>query len=66
MAEDTQQEFVRAEQKARAGEEMVRKVNQKEADKAMDVRRGEGQGGHHCVCVCVCCDRGRRMRGWRR
>ena len=39
MADATQQEFVRAEQKAKAGEEMVRKVQQKEADRAMDVRR---------------------------
>lgn len=38
LAEATQQEYVTAEQKARAAEETVRKVHQMQADKAMDVR----------------------------
>ena len=36
LAEATQQEYVRAEQKARVGEETVRKVHQKQADRAME------------------------------
>ena len=37
LASATQAEYVRADQKTRACEEMVRKVHQKEADQAMDV-----------------------------
>ena len=37
LAEETQQEYVMAEQKARVAEETVRKVHQKMADAAMDV-----------------------------
>lgn len=38
LADATQLEYVRADQKSKAGEETVRKVHQKQADKAMDVR----------------------------
>ena len=37
LADATQDQYIRAEQKTRAGEEVVRKIHQKEADKAMDV-----------------------------
>lgn len=37
LADATQEEYIHAQQKARAGEEMVRKIHQKEADKAMEV-----------------------------
>lgn len=43
LADATQEEYIHAQQKARAGEEMVRKIHQKEADKAMEVS----------VCVCI-------------
>ena len=39
LADATQQEYVRAEQKTRAVEDTVRKVHQKQADRAMDVRK---------------------------
>ena len=42
MADSQQQEYILAEQKARAQEETMRKVHQKEADKAMDVSAMEG------------------------
>ena len=47
MADTQQQEYIMAEQKARAQEETVRKVHQKEANHAMDVcaRGGEEEGG---------------------
>lgn len=45
MADTQQQEYIMAEQKARAQEETVRKVHQKEANHAMDVcARGGGVG----------------------
>ena len=37
MADTTQQEYILAEQKARAQEDTVRKIHQKQADKAMEV-----------------------------
>ena len=37
MADAQQQEYIQAEQKARAQEQAMRKVHQKQADKAMDV-----------------------------
>jgi hypothetical protein len=37
LADATQAEYIQAEQKTRVGEEVVRKIHQKEADKAMDV-----------------------------
>ena len=37
LATATQEEYIMAEQKARAGEEMVRKIHQREADHAMEV-----------------------------
>ena len=37
LADATQEEYIHAQQKARAGEEMVRKIHQKEADNAMEV-----------------------------
>jgi len=41
MADTQQQEYILAEQKARAQEETMRKVHQKEADKAMDQEKEE-------------------------
>ena len=41
LANTTQQEYIRAEQKARVEEDTVRKVHQKQADAAMQVRREE-------------------------
>ena len=38
MFEETQQEYIRQEQKTRAQEAAMRQVHQKQADKAMDVR----------------------------
>ena len=38
LVDATQQEYINAEAKARVQEETVRKVNQKQVDKAMDVR----------------------------
>ena len=38
LFEETQQQYILAEQKARAQEEAVRHINQKQVDKAMDVR----------------------------
>ena len=43
MVDTQQKEYVMAEQKARAQEETIRKVHQKEANHAMDVRVGEGR-----------------------
>ena len=43
MVDTQQQEYIMAEQKARAQEETIRKVHQKEANHAMDVRVGEGR-----------------------
>ena len=37
LADATQEDYVRAEQKARTGEELVRKIHQKEVNRAMDV-----------------------------
>ena len=37
MADAQQQEYIQADQKARAQEQAMRKVHQKQADKAMDV-----------------------------
>ena len=37
LAEDTQQQYIIAERKARSEEETVRKIHQKQADKAMEV-----------------------------
>ena len=37
LADATQAEYIQAEQKTRTGEEVVRKIHQKEVDKAMDV-----------------------------
>ena len=60
MADTQQQEYIVAEKKARAQEETMRKVHQKEADKAMDVsgmeggRRGGREGGS-----------GEGRKGWR-
>ena len=46
MADTQQQEYIMAEQKARAQEETIRKVHQKEANHAMDVcARGGEEGG---------------------
>lgn len=39
LANATQQEYIQAEAKARSQEEAVRKIHQKEVDKAMDVRK---------------------------
>ena len=41
LAEATRQDYIMADTKARAQEETVRKVHQKQADKAMDVSEGE-------------------------
>jgi hypothetical protein len=38
LSDTTQQEYILAEAKARSQEEAMRKVHQKQADKAMDVR----------------------------
>ena len=45
MADTQQQEYIMAEQKARAQEETVRKVHQKEANHAMDVCARGGEEG---------------------
>ena len=45
MVDTQQQEYIMAEQKARAQEETVRKVHQKEANHAMDVCARGGKGG---------------------
>ena len=45
MVDTQQQEYIMAEQKARAQEETIRKVHQKEANHAMDVRARGGEGG---------------------
>ena len=37
MVDQTQQDYIQAEIKEKVQEDMVRKVNQKQADKAMDV-----------------------------
>ena len=38
MFDETQQEYIRQQQKMHAQEEAMRQVHQKQADKAMDVR----------------------------
>lgn len=56
MADTQQQEYIMAEQKARAQEETIRKVHQKEANHAMDVcARGGEEGGRE--------EEGRREKG---
>ena len=45
MVDTQQQEYIMAEQKARAQEETIRKVHQKEANHAMDVCARGGKGG---------------------
>ena len=45
MVDTQQQEYIMAEQKARAQEDTIRKVHQKEANHAMDVCARGGKGG---------------------